>query len=277
MDVVINSESTLVPTGSQVMLNQGHFYQHLLACLGYPLEAPPVADLLRRYHGLSGEWLVVSPIHWVATHNDAMIDASGETLQLTEKDSRAFFAALTEFVAQDNMKTHYHDAHHWLIQSEHHPTIHAKPVNMLSHHSLMPEIQSLDTTFFWQRFITENQMFFSQHGLNRERIDSCQINGVWVWGSGALNTSQDREIIADELMLPWAAYLSTQVRRYEVPLQYSHPNAVLLFNEMNPTTLSKLEHQLKRNTTCWYWNNETYVTKPKYWLTRLWRRFYYAD
>ena len=184
MDIVINADIDEVPEGHFPILNQGNFYHNILTCLGYSYEKPPVADLLRRYHGLEGQWLIASPIHWQATHNDAMIVASGSELQLSDQVSRLWFAAFKEFVTADHFNVHYHDAHTWLIQCDGKPLLDSKPVHTLHHKSLMPELRKLDETLYWQRLITEGQMFFSEHPLNKDRLASYSINGLWFWGGG---------------------------------------------------------------------------------------------
>ncbi len=132
-------------------------------------------------HRLDGDWLVISPIYWQATHNDAMIMAYGEALDLPDDESRRWFAALADFLKDDNVTLHYQDAHTWLIQFAQCPPIHSKPVHMLLQQPLMQHLKTLDPTLFWSRFITENQMFFSEHPLNKARIGRYPINGVWVW------------------------------------------------------------------------------------------------
>ena len=187
MDVVINAECAEVPVGSTPLSHQGNYYHHIFSCLLGPIESPPVADLLRRYYGLEGDWLIASPIHWQATHNDAMIVASAHELKLSESESVRFFSALAEFVAAYSIKLHYHDAYTWLLNVDGQPHITAKPVHALLHQSLMPELRTLDSTLFWQRLITEIQMFFSAHPFNKEREEKYSINGIWIWGNGKMH------------------------------------------------------------------------------------------
>jgi len=279
MDVVINVETKSVPEGSQPIPNQGHFYHHILSCLGYPLDAPPVADLLRCYHGLQGDWLIASPIHWVATHNDAMIEASGEALQLSDTESRAWFEVMTEFLAHEHITTFYHDAYTWLIQPREHPNMIAKPVNSLRHQSMMPQLQLLDSSFFWQRLITEHQMLFSAHPLNKARLDRHSINGIWIWGGGQLQPRGNRPIVCgDAEWVRLASHLSTRVEYCDFSHSDDHNrlrltrNTLLLLNSVDQTVLQKLQHRWA--TTCWYWNNIAYKTNG---MRRLWRRFFYAN
>lgn len=130
---------------------------------------------------IDGHWLTVSPIYWQATHNDAMIMACGAELDLPDDESRRWFEALAAFLVHDKVKLHYHDAHTWLIQFDAAPPINAVPVHTLIQQSMMQQLKALDPTLFWSRFLTETQMFFSEHPLNKAREERYPVNGVWVW------------------------------------------------------------------------------------------------
>ncbi|MDP3704481.1 MAG: hypothetical protein Q8R24_01050 [Legionellaceae bacterium] len=275
MNVVINSCIDTVPEGSLPIPNQSHYYHHILSCLGYPLLTPPVADLLRKWHGLDGVWLVVSPIHWQATHNDAMIVAAGEDLQLTELEGHQWFEAFAEFVSAETMRVHYHDASTWLIQLSEHPIITAQPVQTMLHQSMMPHLDGMDHTFFWQRFMTESQMFLSNHALNTSRIGRYSINGLWIWGGGVLQTRSKCTIVVDnQHAFSLATLLSLNVSFYSAERIYPR-DALVLWSDLS--RLKALQAKLTKQTVSWYWNNCTYQTKPKHWLKRLWSSKHHAD
>lgn len=256
MDVIINSDAASAPIGTAPIEHVGQYYHQLLACLGYNKNAPPVADLLRRYHGLKGQWLVASPIYWQASHNDAMIMACGTALQLSADESRLWFDALAAFLKNDPIKLHYHDANTWLIQPKEYIPIQSMPVHTLVQQSMMSPLQALDETFFWQRFITENQMFFSEHPLNQSRVGRYPINGLWIWGGGKLKAPGCVPIVYDEEVgARLANLLSTKACVYQPGQTYSK-NTVLL--------LSTLQ-DFKRHTVRWYWNNLAYVSKGRRW------------
>ncbi|WP_133127837.1 hypothetical protein [Legionella nagasakiensis] len=276
MDVIINAQHTVVPEPSIRLTEHGHFYHHLLSCLNYSDKYPPVADLLGRYYGLEGRWLVVSPVHWEATHNDAMMIATSHELHLSEEESRQWFSAFAEFSAEERMQAYYCDAHTWLLRYDDKPEIIAKPAHSLLHQSLLPHLQALDETFYWQRFITESQMFFNTHPLNDKRPD-CSINGLWLWGSGRLNTSVCIPVICgDSYLIEIANHLSSDVRLYQ-PSQSLPKNAILLIDCLDANELHHLQVQLCHTTVHWYWNNGVYCTRPKKWLSRLWGSISYAN
>ena len=146
------------------------------------MAAPPGVDFLRSYHGLDGTWLVASPIYWQATHNDAMIVACDEALDLSDEESRAWFAVWAECLQLENIQLYYHDAYTWLIKPSALQPINALPVHALLQQPMMAHLKALDKTLFWSRILTENQMLFSAHPLNHARKDRYPINGVWIWG-----------------------------------------------------------------------------------------------
>lgn len=281
MDIVINSCLEQIPEGGVPIVNQGHYYHNLLLCLGYPISSPPVADLLRQLHGLEGEWLVVSPLHWQATHNDAMIIAVSNDLRLTEEEGHAWFDAFAAFVAADGVNAYYHDAYTWLIQSDTFPKIQAKPVGLLLHKSMMPQLETLDNTFFWQRFITEIQMFLSGHGLNKQRKGRYSVNGVWIWGAGVLQRSKQCIVPHDPETESLARLVSSNIQhvsnmsiseisQYDTKLKRLPDNTIFLYSDLS--SLSELQCVLRKKLVSWYWNNHAYQVKPKHWIKSLWRK-----
>ncbi len=266
MDIVIDSCVSQVPEGSKPIPNQFNFYSNILTCLGYPLHQLPVADLLKQVHHLQGQWCVVSPIHWQATHIDAMILAAEDDLQLTGETGRAFFDVFAEFVAPEKINSFYHDPTTWLIQVDNHPPIHARPVGSILHQSLRSEIEKLDATLFWQRFLTEIQMFLSQHPLNQlqSKSNRLTINGVWIWGNqGLLTKPGKRRVVMDDVTIP--SFLSTNGCVYSSTQRYSR-DALLIFD--GQIDLTAVERIYQHRTTNWFWNNQAYRLKPKSWLKR---------
>jgi hypothetical protein len=263
MDIVVNAASDTLPVGGLEIPSQHHFYHHILKIMGYPIEKPPIADLLRRFHHLEGDFLIVSPIHWEASHNDAMITAYGEHLNLDEKAAYHWFTLLRDWVAAYDMKLFYHDAHTWLLQCDNKPPMLAKSLHDMHHQSMMIALKGLDTTLFWQRLMTEVQMLYSADSLNTSR-PSCSINGIWIWGKGRLNEPQARPVICgDEDLQRLARFLSTNVQKFEEAGLVK--GSVGLFNN-DPTAFINLQ----KKEVHWYWNNIAYITnRHRPWFKRL--------
>ncbi|BCA95597.1 hypothetical protein TUM19329_19580 [Legionella antarctica] len=268
MNVVIDSECPFIPEQSKSCMSQGKAVLNFLTCLGYDAVEVPLADVLRRVHHLEGDWLVASPVHWQATHNDAMIVAADKDLQLDETTSRYWFQLYSEYLAAEHISLYYHDAETWLLQAINKPTINAKPVHQLVNHSLMPELSQLDSTMSWQKFFTEGQMFFASHS------NKSTLNGVWIWGGVHLEEKKSITVCADEHFFTIAQNCSDNVSLYN-PGIFIEEYSILLISNMD--ILSK-EHkeQLKKIPACWYWNNLAYSLNDLNWLTRLWRKLTHA-
>ena len=266
MDVVINEACASLPKGHSPIQIPGGFYANFLQALGYPLLQLPVGDLLRQYHGLLGRWLIASPIYWQATHNDAVLIGGSLDLELLDEESHALFEAFKAFVAP--MEAYYCDAHTWLLKcDEATPKITAQPVQKVQHQPISDALRALDETLYWPRFITEVQMFLSAHPQNKER--SHPINGVWVWGEGAIHAPTNVPIVCEnESLRTLAQLVSTNTHLYE-PLVALSGESVLLFDKLGESARLALETQVQKHNVSWYWNDTAYLNQTKAWWLRL--------
>lgn len=268
MNIVINADSASFPEGCQPLFGYLDVYLNVLISLGYPQAAPPFADLLRQLHGLTGRWLIVSPIHWQATHNDVLMCAAGSALSLEDRDGRQWFEALATYLAAENMTLYYHNAYTWLLRCDNYPPIVAVPVQALMNQSLSTHIQTLDDTLFWVRLMTETQLLFSAHPLNHSRVGLDPINGVWFWGAGELDLPIKSALIYyDPEYASVISLLSTEGRCYS-STQRIESDAILVVNQLDPDRMSHLQHQVQNHAVHWYWNNMAYISKPMHWLSR---------
>lgn len=153
-----------------------HYYQRLFRWIESFFKKMPIVDASAVHHGLQGHWFIVTPVHWQATHNDAMILACGKGLNLSELQGRELYREFSSFVEGDGMKTHYVNAYTWLIRVDGRPKISSISPYDIIHKSIAPYLKSLDESLFWQRFITEIQMLLSGSANHQS-----SVNGVWVW------------------------------------------------------------------------------------------------
>ena len=125
-----------------------------------------------------GAWLNVSPVHWEATHNNAMMVAAGVGLELSDIASKKLYDAFAAFLAEDNMQLHYCNANTWLLLCEHQEPPKTEGLDKALQCSMHALLATLKSTPFWLHFLTESQMFLS--GQPQEGA-TYPINGVWVW------------------------------------------------------------------------------------------------
>ncbi|PWY54389.1 hypothetical protein DGG96_17070 [Legionella qingyii] len=267
MYVVINSECSSIPERAKPLNSEGNALLNFLLCLGYDPIDPPYADLLRQYHNLEGEWVVLTPVYWEATHNDAMIVALGGELQLEEHEAKSWFDLFSEYLAEEDVVLHYHNAQTWLLNNKKY-SLHAKPPHHLLHQSLMPELAQLDNTMYWQRFITESQMLFAS------KPNQSLANGLWTWSSAKLKNKMPIKICVDGHFDSLAKICSTQVSLYSPSITLKDYQ-ILLLTEFS--VLSE-QHQKELNEMPihWYWNNEAYSISANRWYVRLWRKLIHA-
>ena len=290
MDVVVNSDCRMTLTTQSLIQGKSHYYLNMFQCLGYPDNAPPIADWLRLYHGLEGQWLVVTPVYWHATHNDAMLMACDQHLNCTDEEARALFDVFTLFATSQGMRTYFHDSFTWLLQCDGQPLITASPPHALLHHSIFPHLKSLDSTFFWQRFLTEVQMLLGSRSGGK-----TSINGVWIWGGGALGSPSNRTILVHtQRQYDMAKLLSNRVSYFLDPLKItdvfrdqeicissdckkqSHKaaakidkNVLFLYDSIESDEMALLSNRFKESNVNWFWNNVAYHTLRPSWFSRM--------
>ncbi|TAL58481.1 MAG: hypothetical protein EPN84_12840 [Legionella sp.] len=267
LDLIINAND--ITNKESEMPTQGMAILNLLSCLGYDYANLPAADLLRQSAHLDGDWLILSPVCWQATHNDAMIIAAGKDLELTDTQSRYWFKEYSEYLAEENIILYYFSPDLWLLRADHMAPIQAKPVYQLLQKSLMPELAALDESMRWQKLITESQMFFAS------LTPKTDINGIWVWGGAKLGLKKPLNICASEQFFDAASLCAEQVSLYQPEISLTKFQILIV----ESLEILSLEHQeeLKQLDVQWYWNNTAYRTYPQHWMIRLWRNLTHAD
>ena len=268
MDVIINQDSQNTPEEVKPLASHGSALLNLLACLNYDPSNPPLGELLKRYHQLEGEWLVLNPAHWQASHNNVAIVAFGEDLELEEAELKILFHSFSDFLREAGMGLYYHDAYTWLISTTHKSLLKTKPIHQMLNKPLFYELAQMDETMYWQKFFTESQMFFSS------KHNQSVVNGVWFWGGGHLAKEKQINITADQEWFRTAQLCSTTVSLYEPTCSLNDCDLLLLrdISVLNNTQ----QEQLKNREVSWYWNNCAYAYSPASWFTRLWRTLVHA-
>lgn len=142
----------------------------------------PVLKALKQHKNLPkdfpGDWLIVSPVHWEATHNNAAIVAHGDALNLSEEVSRTLYTAFAAYLAEDKMHLYYCNANTWLLLCEDQEPPQTQTLQDALQRSMHTLLECLKKTPFWLRFITESQMFFSRQPQGGA---AYPVNGVWIW------------------------------------------------------------------------------------------------
>lgn len=235
MNVIINTESDCDSKEGKLLKSQGLAVLNLLACGGYDLVNPPVGNLLKSSHNLEGDWVILTPMHWQASHNDAVIVALDKDLRVTDEEVKYWFDLYSAYLAEEGMPLYFYDKYTWLLRVDDKPPLNSKPIYQVLNKSLMPELSQLDETMYWQKFFTESQMFFSSNA--RKSL----INGVWAWGSGKLKTKKTISICTDKHFLAVAQAYSSNVTLYDPSVNLSGFEVVLLHGIDSLSELHQVE------------------------------------
>lgn len=261
MKIILDACTYNLPANALAIPTYKNYLLNVLVNIGFSLDRAPIADILRKLHGLDGEWAIVSPVNWQATHNDSMLIAAGHDFSLNAQQSTFLFDKFSEFVRAEGMKLYMHDAVTWLIKISDKPFLKAKSVYSILHHSLMSELVDLDDSLYWQKFITMSQMLLSNLKLPDSK-NLYPINGVWVWGGGFLQEKSSNELIAlDEEALQIAKILSNNSHDYINKNSFSK-NAIFLGSNID--SLQILKDKNTKKIKFWYWNNYAYKLQSKW-------------
>lgn len=261
MKIILNTNIDTLPQGVLPIASYHNYLLNILVNLGYSEDRPPVGELLQNTHDLEGKWVVVSPINWQATHNDSMLVASSYDFSLSEQQSEILFAKFSEFVVAEGMELYKHDDVTWLLKVQDKPLLNAKSVYSVLHQSLMNELENLDSSLYWQKFITMSQMFFSNFHLHDDK-NIYPINGVWVWGEGHLNDKTTKQIIAlDANALQIAKQLSSNCFGYSDALFITKD---AMFVASSTESLASLPEKYLQKINYWYWNNQAYQLQSSF-------------
>ena len=275
MDVVIDAVKDCAPMGSIVIPSQHDFTLNLLTLLGADTNYTPLADFCRLQKGLeAGRWFIISPIHWEATHNDAMIVDDGREFAWTEQLSRNWFTEVSHFLAQDRCELVYLSPYQWLMKCPEdslYPHIKSLNLNHMLHQSIMPCLQALDSTMRWVRLHTELQMFLSSHPLNIGCDPTKTFNGIWIWGGGIFTPTDKKVIITDDNFIQ-SLFPHQAVREKG---KSATENLLWVTHDCHSPILKEVEQLNQKNTINWYWNNQAYRMSCSPWYKRipfLWRK-----
>lgn len=268
IDIIINEDIPTLPAASKALIGQQDFLLNALVSLGLDPVSTPLATLLKPYYQLTGNCLILSPIHCQATQDDAMIIASGKELALSPASARIWFEEIKQFLSEDGFTLVYHDPYHWLVDVGDKPLPFAKNIQLMSQQSLKSALHSMDPSLYWQKLFTELQMFMSSHPLNTAQNIKFPLNGVWFWGGGDLSTLSEKPLMSDEPRIK-SYYSSCQA----IDLNSALPdNLILILNQFDESMMPHLQQITRKKRVSWHWNNISYETSAKSWWSKLLNR-----
>lgn len=269
MDVIVNTTDASSHETELTEPMGSCFGEHVLLALGFDAKKPPLAKLFSTLNGLTGKWVVASPVYCEAGHNDAMVKAYGNALELTDTASRIWLTELSPLLSHQGQSPVFVDAHHWLVPANHLPALCSEPPSVIVHQSLMPLLKAMDDTLLWQKLFTEMQMALGFHPLNTRLNAQTLINGLWFWGADDMDVSTIRPVYTDDMQ--WS-----RVFPHALPIDAmtdkSPANALILLTHARAEDIQIITTLTKRQDVTWYWKNTVYRQKKRSWWSWFTRR-----
>lgn len=164
----------------------------LLHLFGLPVEAggePPVAALTRLGDGgdvdAEGWWLRADPVHLRADlHGVLLADARALAIDATEAALLA--AAFDHTFATDGLQLDVPHPQRWYLRLPADPGIRTRPLAEVIGRDINALLPQGSAARRWRTLMTEVQMLFHAHPVNRAREEQQLplLNGLWFWGGG---------------------------------------------------------------------------------------------
>lgn len=268
-NIVVCSNHSAPPKNAEIHWRDP--LENVLISLAYDLKQPPLAELLKTYHNLTGQWLVVSPVYFHTTHNDSIIAECGSRLNIDEKMGQWYFHNVRNFLLEEGITLHYHSPSLWLAKMDNLPSINSYSPAYLHNKSIMPYLEQLSEDLSWQKRLTEIQMFLQTlHSATQPR---ATINGLWFWGQGQLSINKDIILCDDANMMRLSNVWPQLVVKSSFEINDVHGAQHILLTEMTEKSLQLIEKACQSFTSNWYWNNVTYAQPAMSWWQRFWRKW----
>lgn len=244
-------------------LNWREPFENLLISLGYDEKNPPVANLLKTYYNLAGDWFVVSPVYFHTTHNNSMITQCGLQSELNEEMGRWYYDRVSSFLQEEGIKLYFHSPTLWLGQQQEPVALSSCSPAYLHNKSIMPYLEKLSTDMSWQKRITEVQMFLQT--LQSPIQSELNINGVWFWGQGELSVNPEHILSNDDKLIQLIdIWPKLEIHSHIDPKVLNKADYIFL-TKVTDEALKLIEKICQSYSCNWFWNNVTYNQQAKRW------------
>lgn len=157
--------------------------------LPVPLDADlPVAAITRLADGggiESGWWLRADPVHLRPDQRGVfLVDA--RILAIEPAEAQALVAAFNQTFAADGLRLEALRPDRWYLRLASAPGLRTHPLETAIGRDINPLLPYGPARRRWHTRLTEVQMLFHAHPVNRARETHNQplLNGIWCWGGG---------------------------------------------------------------------------------------------
>lgn len=182
--LLARSDRTPVPAATDALLLQ-------LFSVAIPPDADlPTAPIMALAHGIDsrqGWWLRADPVHLRADMRGVfLVDA--RALAIEGVEAALLAATFDNTFAEDGLQLFPAEPDCWYLQLPADPELRTHPLLDTIGRDINPLLPHGSNARRWHTLLTEAQMLFHAHSVNRSRDQHNQplINGLWLWGGGIL-------------------------------------------------------------------------------------------
>jgi hypothetical protein len=219
--------------------------------------------LAQQHHFPQGNWYIASPIHWEATHNDAMIVYDAKTGE-DESQLAHFFQVFQGFLERDDCPVQKLDLSVWLFDAKNLIDFKLPSLNAVMHRSLQDYLRDMPSG--WRTWFTEVQMLFHAASPNATSI----INGVWPWGGGKFS-------IVTEIYR-FGEFSGIESKAWTPSMQLPTQGVLLIAQAHKEEFLALFDKKYSNHMpVTWWWQNKMYQTQPQSLWKKLQSWFRYAN
>ncbi|MFZ1828851.1 MAG: hypothetical protein WAW42_08815 [Candidatus Competibacteraceae bacterium] len=159
-----------------------------------------------------GWWLRADPVH-LRPDLQGVFLVDARSLAIEPVEAAALAAAFDQTFAADGLQLYVPCPERWYLRLPEDPGLRTWPLLDAIGRDIHPLLPYGPNVRRWHPLLTEAQMLFHSHPVNRARDERNQplINGLWLWGGGVLPASAQApaaDFYADDLLTRGLARLA---------------------------------------------------------------------
>ena len=153
----------------------------------------PIAPLTARSDGLepgNAFWLRLDPAHLEVGMGGLMLRPAWE-LSLSREEARSLVASINDHWRAQGLEIHAPSPTRWYLSLPDTPDFTSTPLDQVVGEYLTPHLPRGRDANRLMTLVNEAQMLMHEHPVNQERESAGRLtlNGLWLWGGGALPTT----------------------------------------------------------------------------------------
>lgn len=176
-------------SSAEVLPAAEDYFAQLVQLAGQSADTPaaPIALLGEGLEPGDSIWMRASPVHLRADLANLMLFDSSE-LQIQPAEAEDLVAAFNQHFAARKLSLIAPHPQRWYLRMNLLPQLQTWPLEQVAGRSPQPFLPQGADAPAWRALLTEVQMLFHAHGVNRQRqtLGQQAINGLWLEGLGRL-------------------------------------------------------------------------------------------